>query len=254
MNATAVAVLTLASATLAEPGKPSDWKLVFNDSGSKDWTKQWFLEGDKAKVKNTDKGMLFSAGPVPDENASHAVLWTKQSFTGDVKIEYDYTRIDTMTQSTTVNILYLQATGLGTAESPTDIFKSTKQRAVPWMKSYYLNMNTLHISYAATGPKRSHYVSARRYPAKEKKQFSQSTQIRPIYQNVDLFQPGKTYHITAVKTGHQLVFTAERDGKTHTFKWGTKAFPQVTTGRIGFRHMCARSSRYQNIKVYVKSP
>ena len=107
--------------------------------------------------------MVFSAGPVPREQASHAVLWTKQSFQGDIRVEYDYMRLEHMSEAPSVNILYIQATGLGTESSPTDIFLSTKQREVPWMKSYFLNMNALHISYATTGPKRANYVAARRY-------------------------------------------------------------------------------------------
>jgi hypothetical protein len=180
------------------------------------------------------------------------VLWTKASFSGDVRIEYDYTRLDSMTNETAVNILYIQATGLGTEASPTDIFLSTAQRSVPWMKYYFLNMNALHISYAASGPGRSQYVSARRYPARSLAEFQAGTQIQPIYENVDLFEPGKTYHITAVKEGHRLVFIAERDGQTRRFEWDTSAYPPVTEGRIGLRHMWARSSRYGNIRVYVK--
>ena len=195
---------------------------------------------------------MFSSGPVPMEQASHAVLWTRQRFEGDIRIEYEYTRLDSMTTSTAVNILYIQASGLGTKESPTDIFLSTKQREVPWMKSYFLNMNSLHISYSTTGPKRAHYVAARRYPAKDQESFMQGTLLRPIYENVDIFKPGETYHITAIKEGNRLTFTAEREGKSYTFEWDTSAFPPVTEGRIGFRHMWARSSRYENIMVFQK--
>jgi hypothetical protein len=228
------------------------WKPAFSDSGTGDWTQNWFVEGLKATVETCGEGMVFSSGPVPLEQASHAVLWTKQSFEGDIRIEYDYTRLDSMTNETAVNILYIQATGLGTEDAPTDIFLSTRQREVPWMKYYFLNMNTLHISYSTTGPKRSHYVAARRYPAGDLKDFQQETQIRPIYENVDLFRPGETYHITAVKEGNCLSFTAQHKGKTHTFEWDISPFPPVTEGRIGFRHMWVRSSRYRNIRVYVK--
>jgi hypothetical protein len=196
--------------------------------------------------------MVFSAGPVPLEQASHAVLWTKQSFKGDIRIEYDYTRLDSMTNETAVNILYIQATGLGTEESPTDIFLSTKQREVPWMKSYFLHMNALHVSYATSGPQRSQYVSARRYPAKELKDFQLGTQILPVYENIDLVQPGMTYHITAVTEGSRLTFTAECAGKTHRFEWDCSSFPPVNEGRIGLRHMWARSSRYQNFRIFTK--
>lgn len=227
------------------------WTLVFSDSGSNDWKSNWFLEGAKASVANSATGMVFTAGPVAAKDAGHAVLWAKQSFAGDVKIEYDYTRLDSMTQATAVNILYLQATGLGTEQSPTDIFLSTEQRQVPSMDSYFNHMNTLHISYACTGPQRANYVAARRYPAKKPMGFK-GTEVLPIYENIQLFKPGETWHLTAVKEGRHLSFTARRGEETHTFEWDTSAFEPVTEGRIGFRHMWARSSLYQNVQVYTK--
>ena len=78
------------------------------------------------------------------------------------------------------------------------------------------------------------------------------TMIEPAYENVYLFKPGDTYHITAVKEGNRLTFTAEREGETQTFEWDTSSFSPVTEGRIGFRQMWARSSRYQNIQVLQK--
>ncbi len=241
----------LSYAALAQAGGDG-WEVVFSDPGDGDWQDRWFVEGQKASVEYDGDGMVFTSGPVPKEQASHAVLWTKQSFAGDIRIEYDYTRLDSMTEVTSVNILYIQATGLGTDQSPTDIFLSTEQREVPWMKSYFLNMNALHVSYATTGPKRANYVAARRYPAKDQENFMQGTMVQPIYENVHLFEPGETYHITALKEGKQLTFTAEREGKTHTFEWDVSDYPPVTEGRIGFRHMWARSSRYQHIKVFQK--
>ena len=230
-----------------------DWTQTFSDPGTSDWTENWFLEGAKASIQNTPDGMIFNAGPIPGEHASHAVLWTKQSFEGDIKIGYEYTRLDTMMDVTSVNILYIQATGLGTEESPEDIFLSTASREEPYMYAYYLNMNALHISYATTGPNRAFYVSSRRYPASSRQDFGQGTQIQPIYEDIELFKPGETYQITVIKKGNQLTFTAERNGEKHVFEWDTSAFPQVTKGRIGFRHMWARSSKYRNIKIYAKS-
>lgn len=245
-------LLALLSCSAMADKSDDGWDTVFSDPGAGVWQTHWFVEGLKATVEYDNESLVFTAGPVPMEPASHAVLWTKQSFSGDIRIEYDYTRLEYMTEAPSVNILYIQATGLGTDESPTDIYLSTQQREVPWMKSYFLNMNVLHISYATTGPKRSHYVASRRYPAEDDKSFMQGTMLQPVYENVDLFKVGETYHITALKEGKRLTFTAEREGKTHTFEWDTSAFPPVTEGRIGLRHMWARSSRYQNFRVYQK--
>lgn len=227
----------------------NEWQLVFDDAGASAWNTKWFLEGDKASVENSENGMTFSAGPNLREHASHAVLWTKQSFEGDIKVEYDYTRLDENLDAG-VNILYIQATGLGTEAAPTDIFLSTEQRREPWMKYYFLNMNSLHVSYATDG----RYVSARRYPAADLKDFQTGTQVQPIYRDIDLFSPGETWHITATKIGHRLTFVAERDDEVHEFEWDTSKYPPVDTGRVGFRHMWTRSSQYSNIRVYEKAP
>jgi hypothetical protein len=244
-------LILLSCAAMAEPSEDG-WDIVFSDPGVGDWKEHWFVEGLKATVKYDEEGIVFSSGPVPLEQASHAVLWTKRSFEGDIRIEYDYTRLDSMFEAPSVNILYIQATGLGTETSPTNIYLSTNQRQVPWMKSYFLNMNALHISYATTGPKRANYVAARRYPAKDQKSFMHDTMIEPLYENVHLFKSGETYQITALKEGSQLTFTAEREGKMQTFEWDTSNFDPVSNGRIGFRQMWARSSRYQNIRVFQK--
>lgn len=225
------------------------WQLVFNDPGSKDWKMNWFLEGNKAWVTNGADGMTYSAGPVLKENASHAVLWTKRSFSGDLKVEYDYTRNDG-NMDAGVNILYIQATGLGTVEWPTDIFQSTEKRWEPWMKYYFLYMNSLHISYATDG----RYVSARRYPAADLKKFQKGTQFEPKFTNLDLFQPGETWHILATKENDQLRFVAERNGMKHEFEWDLTQFPAITEGRVGLRHMWTRCSRYRNFKIYEKVP
>ena len=62
------------------------WKLAFSDNGSNEWESKWFLDGLRANVRNTDNGMVFSAGAVAGDDSCHAVLWTNTSFTADVKI------------------------------------------------------------------------------------------------------------------------------------------------------------------------
>ena len=65
------------------------WEVVFSDPGAGDWKEHWFVEGLKASVKYDEEGIVFSSGPVPMEQASHAVLWTRQHFEGDIRIEYE---------------------------------------------------------------------------------------------------------------------------------------------------------------------
>ena len=96
-----------------------DWVESFRDAGRGDWQDGWFLDGRRATVENTSIGMILSAGPIPRDNGSHCVLWTKESFEGDVKIEFDYWRLDSIQKW--VNILYIQATGTGEGPYSQDI-------------------------------------------------------------------------------------------------------------------------------------
>ena len=123
------------------------------------------LDGERAKVINSKKGMELIAGPEHKNDTCHTVLWTKQSFEGDILITYDYTRTDTTTRC--VNILYFLATGLGTAEYPVDIALWSDKRKVPSMRTYFTNMNSYHISYAAFSANEysgnNDYIRLRRY-------------------------------------------------------------------------------------------
>ncbi len=63
--------------------------------------------------------MVLTAGPELKNDARHMVLWTKESFWGDVKINDDYTRLDQSPNC--VTILYIQATGSGRGRYMRDI-------------------------------------------------------------------------------------------------------------------------------------
>ena len=227
-----------------------DWKQVFFDSGTEDWTKRWFLDGERAIVKNSDEGMLLSAGPIERDNASHAVLWTKESFSGDIKIEFDYTRMDTINKY--VNIIYIQTTGIGEAPYAKDIAKWSHLRAIPYMSIYFKYMNTLHISFAAFGGEETDedYVRARRYPIKPGLKFNDIA-ILPDNFNTSLFKPGVKYHFTIIKKGHQLYMKVANDDISRLFFWDTSNFPPITEGRIGLRHMWTRCSRYSEFQVSI---
>ena len=225
------------------------WKQVLTDEGTSEWKENWFLDGLKAKVENTNDGMVFSAGPVDGEDSHHAVLWTRDSFEGDIKIEYEYTRMDN--RQARVNILYIQATGV--APNAKDISEWNHLREIPSMRTYYNNMNCLHISYAAYGKTGDvEYVRARKYPRHPDKKFGSSTEIPTATFNTGLFTSGITYKITAIKTGDRLYFHVKGDDKEKLFSWDITNIDPVTVGRIGLRHMYTRSSRYKNFRVYVK--
>jgi len=230
-----------------------DWQQVFFDTGTVDWREQWSLDGQKAEVTNSAEGMNFRAGPVPRDNASHAVLWTKESFSGDLKIEYEYTRTDEATQF--VNILYVQATGSGEEGFPKDISKWADQRTLPAMSVYWGNMHTYHISYAAYGRQPVtddyDYIRARRYrpdllPKKNGPILEPDT-----YERTGLFAPGVPHRITVIKQGNALFMRIRNPDRQFLCHWVNTDQPLVTEGRIGLRHMYTRSARYRDFSVSV---
>jgi hypothetical protein len=230
-----------------------NWVLQFSDPCTENWQDNWFLDGKIATVKNSENGMNFKAGPVNGNDAHHAVLWTKESFEGDVKIEYNYTRTDS--QKINVNILYIQATGIGKGPYQKDISQWNSLRKVPAMSVYFKNMKTLHVSYAAYGTDNddpwTDYIRVRQYPVTENIKFADIA-IQPDFYNTGLFQPGKTYQITAIKTRAKLFFTVEGDGKLRKYSWDLNKPEGIEEGRIGLRHMYTRSATYSDFKVWIK--
>jgi hypothetical protein len=229
--------------------RQSDWIETFRDDGTDNWQNGWFLDGERAEVKNTDKGMVFAAGPVRNDQASHAVLWTKDSFKGDVKIDFDFTRLDTINRF--VNILYIQATGIEEGPYSHDIADWADLRQIPYMQSYFNTMNLLHISYAAfdnDNDKPDDYVRARRYPTRPDKPFDQ-IDIRPDNFNTGLFKPGVTYHFTCIKTDRDLYLEVKNEEDVQLFHWPLAGEQSINDGRIGIRHMHTRCSRYANITI-----
>lgn len=227
------------------------WNLVFKDKGTKNWNKNWTLDGLIASIENTKKGMHFAAGPEARNDAHHAVLWTKESFAGDIKIEYDYTRTDD--ENKWVNILYIQATGDEEGAFEKDISKWSKKREVPSMRTYFENMNALHISYAAFGNAGdgTYYVRARRYPKPNNESFK-VTVVNPSYDQEGYIKSGQTYHITAIKSEGKLFFKMESKDGEELFTWDLSGIEPITQGRVGLRHMYTRSARYKNFKIYTK--
>jgi hypothetical protein len=228
----------------------ADWQQQFADCGTTDWRRQWSVDGARADIRNPEDGMVFAAGPVARDNASHAVLWTREIFAGDIRIEFDFTRLDTITRF--VNILYIQASGRGDAPYTRDIAEWSHLRQVPFMSCYFDTMDLLHVSYAAFGnadDKDEDYVRARRYPTRPDRAFNQ-TDLAPDNFLTGLFRPGITYHFTAVKTDSDLFFEVRNDEVRELYHWPLAEVEPLQPGRVGIRHMWTRCSRYANIRIW----
>lgn len=235
-----------------ELNNSSGWKLQFDNPWTDNWKNNWFKDGLIGKVEQSEKGMNLIAGPVNRNDAHHTVLWTKKSFKGDIKIEYNYTRTDN--EFINVNILYIQATGIGKNSFDTDISKWNRFREVPTMSKYFNYMKALHISYSAfemeNNDPEADYIRIRKYPATEEIPF-ENTEIPPAYFKTGLFLPGETYKITVIKTDSKLFMNVKGKEVENLFSWNLPAEDPITEGRIGLRHMYTRSAIYSDFKVFV---
>ncbi|MFC2116860.1 pectate lyase, partial [Bacteroidota bacterium] len=222
----------------------SAWDTVFSDDCKGDWSAKWSLDGKIGYVENSAEGMAFHAGPEIKNDAHHAVLWTRESFSGDLRIDYDYTRIDE--RDLQVNIIYIEATGSGEGEYSKEIFDWNSLREVPSMRTYFNNMNTLHISYAALSEE-GDYIRARRY----RPDFGtglQGTDLGASY-NTGFFDTGVKHHITIIKKDFDLFMRVADSRKTVLYRFNYEDHPEIIEGRIGLRHMYSRSSLYSNFVV-----
>jgi len=221
------------------------WTEVLSDSCTKDWKAKWFLDGEVGTVTNSPEGMTLTAGPEFRNDAHHMVLWTKDSFEGDLKIEYEYTRLDEAPNC--VTILYIQATGSGEGPYAKDITQWSRLRKVPAMKVYFDHMNTYHISYAVNPGSEDAYIRGRRYMPE--KQGLKGTGLKPDYSATELFATGVKHHITVIKKDRDLYMRIENPDQVVYCHMTNPDLPVITEGRIGLRHMFTRSARYANLRV-----
>ena len=193
--------------------------------------------------------MEFKAGPKVWDDSHHAVLWTRQQFKGDVKIEYEYTRTDDEIKM--VNILYIQATGSDKGEYKKDILEWADLRTIPTMSKYYDNMNAYHISYAAFGTRNeksgNDYIRARRYMPD--KTGLQGTDLKPDYANTELFKTGVPHKITVIKHDRDIFMHIQNSSKELLCHWTNPNLPTILEGRIGLRHMYTRNAIYKNFRI-----
>ena len=236
---------SLDRAAFKQAAASTAWSDVFFDTCTADWKANWFLDGEVGTVTNSPEGMTLTAGPEFRNDAHHLVLWTKASFEGDLKIEYDYTRLDEAANC--VTILYIQATGSGVGPYAKDIAQWSGLRRVPAMKVYFDHMNTYHISYAANPGSDNAYIRGRRYMPE--KQGLRGTGLKPDYAAKGLFATGVLHHITVIKQDHDLFLRIENPDQIVYYHMTNPDLPPVTDGRIGIRHMFTRSARYANFCV-----
>jgi len=245
--------------------------VLFADSMTGDWRENWFVDGKKHRLSNSEKGLYYAAGtyldPVPENltreqrdemSAYHSVLWTKEEFKGDIIISYEVTRVDRSPFG--VNILYTQAQGIGSEEFPSDIYKWRDYRESPVMGKYYTHMNALHVSYNVGDYESPSYIRARRYPKNDPIGLRWGmTQLDPDYDDVGAKMiPGKTYIIELEKTKTSMTFRIFDQPTKQLLKecvWDIANVPElmepkfITEGRIGLRQMSTKQNIYKNFRI-----
>lgn len=220
------------------------WREVFFEPGYIDWYQQWFLDGKKSVIKNDMDKMTIDT-----MKDCYAVLWTKDSFNGNLKIEYDFLRADDNPNG--VNILYIQATGHERKGYGKDISKWSKKRTNAYMSDYYAHMHTYHLSYAAS---KEDYIRGRRYlpdqwlPDKAK---LWGTAIKGESKHVGIFGDKQWVHVTVIKYVKELYVQFQHPNKTVYLHLKNTDKPAIEEDRIGLRLMPKRISYFKNFRVSV---
>ena len=226
------------------------WTPVFHDPCTGDWQERWTLDGQVATVTNGPHGMDFIAGPEAWNNDHHAVLWTKQDFYGDVKIEFDYTRLDDEIRM--VNIIYIQATGSGEPGYDKDIAAWADKRVSPAMGIYFNNMHAYHVSFAAFGTKNEtpgeDYIRGRRYACCGLR----GTEMQNEYERTGMFAQGVPHKMVMIKRDREIVMDISNPEKSMRCHLINTEFDPIIEGKIGLRHMYTRGARYKDIRISVK--
>jgi hypothetical protein len=241
----------------------AETRILLEDPMTGDWQENWFLDGKKATLRNTEDGLFFSGGTVTKSDdpvlyhAHHAVLWTQKEFEGDIKISYEMTRMDDSNYGTT--LLYIQAQGIGIPPYVEDITAWNELREIPEMSTYFSFMDLISLSFREN-------LRCKRYPWRDEYlvSYEGGGLIEPMVDyNDEKILPGKTYLVEVEKRAASVwLRLVEKDSRKimidHT--WNTDNIAagiepkQVTKGRIGLRHMATRQYTYRNFKVEALDP
>jgi len=231
--------------------------ILFEDPMTENWQEHWFLDGNEAVVEHRDGGLYVAAGTITKAmdrekyHAHHSVLWTRKVFEGDIRIQYEMTRMDESTYGTT--LLYIQAQGIGTPPYSEDITAWNDLREIPDMSTYFDNMNLLSLSFRGE-------MRVKRYPWMDPELYDGPRGLIPpmVDYKGDGILPGKTYQVEVEKRAEslKLKLVEKESGRVmidHT--WDTTRIPEghkpatIEKGRIGLRHMSTRQFTYRNFSV-----
>lgn len=228
------------------------WRLVVDDDMTHCDTARWHLDGLRGRMTCDEQGLTLRAGARINCDSDHVVLWNRTRVTAPVRVEYDFTRLDTSSVNS-VNIIYLLAQGSGEGPFGADIMTWNDRRTVPAMKVYFNNMRCYHISYAVSDRRpdgtMGDYIRGRQYnPAAGRG--LKGTELMPEYKDTELFKPGVTYHLTILLHGRRCYMEVCGEGRRELFWFDIDESKALREGYIGLRQMWGRESRYAGFRVW----
>ncbi len=230
-----------------------NWRLALQDSGCEDWRRHWTLDGSNCTITHSPEGMEFKSGPEAGDHSNHGILWTRERFSGDLKVSFEFTRLDTINRY--VCIAYFHANGIGEGEYVKDIHRWSKLRELPYMKTYFEKMDLLHVSFAAFGNRDDSpedYIRVRRYPVREDRSFEQ-IEVGDTVHKTGLFIPGQSYHMTFIKTRATLALKITGGAQPCYHCWNLNTVEATESGYFGIRQMWQKHSRYKDFHIYTNT-
>lgn len=230
--------------------------LLFEDSMAENWQKNWFLDGEKATLEHRDDGLAFITEYTVNKrvdragfDAQHAVLWTRESFEGDIRITYKYTKLPGCSWQ---KLIYVQAQGIGEGPFVQDIDAWRDERKVPVMSDYFGRMDLIGLSLRDQ-------IRCKRYPWNDMEGNDLEDEFLPRAENkgmkigheldvlVEKRKESILLRITDTTTGENVVdhiwdLSDERVLKNRNPKY-------IESGRIGIRQMGGHKILMRDFKV-----
>ena len=253
-------LFSISCATLDRKNAAAD-QILFEDPMTGDWQENWFLDGSKAELTNSEEGLHFAASTLPGiwqtRNESeeqrrlfdsfHAVLWTQEEFEGEIGVSFEMSR----TSEGFTFLLYMLAQGVEWGPYAKDITEWNELREIPNMALYYRCMNLTGVTFRDQ-------IRLRRYPwmSEDGERFDDNLIGEMI--DYDQIPVGNTYKVDIELREATLRIRLEEVGNPDNVL--DKTFDRIndldprrptpsTRGRIGLRHMTGTSVLYRNFQV-----
>jgi hypothetical protein len=243
------------------PQSASSDPILFEDPMTGDWRENWFLDGPKAEIENSEQGMHFTATTIPGIwqtrtespemrelfDSMHSVLWTKEEFEGEIGVSYEITRT---TEGFTF-LLYLLAQGVGWGPYAEDITEWNEMREISKMSRYFHNMNLTCVTFRDQ-------IRIRRYPWMDENEEEFTDNLIGEMIDYDRLPIGQTYKVDVELRDATIRVRIEEVGNPDnvidiTYDRLVDLDPRrpapSTRGRIGLRHMTGTSVIYRNFQV-----